>query len=51
MTLSAPGSITGVAQLRLQLPQGLRPGPYSVAVLTDGTLLRERLILVWTRPK
>jgi uncharacterized protein (TIGR03437 family) len=50
-TLSVPGSITGVAQLRLQLPQGLRPGPYSVAVLAEGTLLRERLILVWTRPK
>jgi uncharacterized protein (TIGR03437 family) len=49
-TLSVPGSITGVAQLRLQLPQGLRPGPYSVAVLLDGTLLRERLIVVWTRP-
>jgi uncharacterized protein (TIGR03437 family) len=49
-TLSVPGSITGVAQLRLQLPQGLRPGPYSVAVLLDGTPLRERLIVVWTRP-
>ena len=48
-TLSVPGSVTGVAQMRLQLPQGLRPGPYAVAVLIDGTLLRERLIVVWTR--
>jgi uncharacterized protein (TIGR03437 family) len=49
-TLSLPGAITGVAQLRLQLPRGLPLGPYSVAPMLDGKPLRERLILVWTRP-
>ena len=48
--LSLPGAIDGVAQLRLQLPQGLPRGPYPVAVMLDGTPLRERLILLWTRP-
>ena len=49
-TLSLPGAITGVAQLRLQLPQGLPSGPYFLAVMLDDTPLRERGILVWTRP-
>src|SRR5579863_4472034 len=29
-TLSLPGSITGVAQMQLQLPKTLAPGPYLV---------------------
>jgi uncharacterized protein (TIGR03437 family) len=50
-TLSLPGAITGVAQLQLQLPKGLASaGPYSVTPTLAGTPLRERLILVWTRP-
>ena len=49
-TLSSPGAITGVAQLQLQLPKGLAPGPYQVAPMLGGTLLRVRLILIWTRP-
>ncbi len=48
-TLTIPGTITGVAQLRVQLPQSLRPGPYSMAVMLGDTLLRERLIVVWVR--
>jgi hypothetical protein len=48
-TLSLPGAITGVAQLQVQLPRGLSPGPYSLTPMLDGTPLRERLILVWTR--
>jgi len=49
-TLSLPGAITGVAQWQLQLPPGLPAGPYAVSPLLDGMALRERLILVWTRP-
>jgi hypothetical protein len=49
-TLSSPGAITGVAQLQLPLPKGLPPGPYLVAPTSAGTLLRVRLILIWTRP-
>lgn len=49
-SLSLPGAITGVAQLQLQLPNGLSPGPYAVTPTLAGTPLRERLILVWTRP-
>ena len=49
-TLSVPGAITGVAQLQLQLPKGLPAGPYLVVPTLDGTPLRVRLMLVWTRP-
>jgi uncharacterized protein (TIGR03437 family) len=49
-TLSLPGSITGAAQIQLQLPKSLSPGPYAVTPTLAGTPLRERLIVVWTRP-
>jgi len=49
-TLSVPGAITGVAQLQLKLPKGLPAGPYLVVPTLEGTPLRLRLILVWTRP-
>jgi uncharacterized protein (TIGR03437 family) len=52
-TQSAPGSITGVAQLQFQAP--VAPGPgMAGSVITPslmGKNLRERLIVVWTRPK
>jgi uncharacterized protein (TIGR03437 family) len=49
-TLSVPGAITGVAQVQFQLPNGLALGPYAVTPTLAGTPLRERLILIWTRP-
>jgi uncharacterized protein (TIGR03437 family) len=49
-TSSVPGAIAGVAQVRFQLPKGLAPGPYAVTPTLAGTPLRERLILIWTRP-
>jgi uncharacterized protein (TIGR03437 family) len=49
-TLSVPGAIAGVAQVQFQLPKGLALGPYAVTPTLAGTPLRERLILIWTRP-
>jgi uncharacterized protein (TIGR03437 family) len=49
-TMSLPGAIDGVAQLRLQLPQGLPLGPYAISPTVDGKPLRERLVVVWIRP-
>lgn len=49
-TWSVPGSITGVAQVRLQLPPGSgAPAPFTVTPTVAGKTLRERLILIWTR--
>ena len=50
-TLSIPGAIAGVAQVQVQLPKGLSLGPYALTPTLAGTPLRERLILVWTRPE
>jgi len=49
-TLSVPGAIAGVAQVQVQLPKGLALGPYALTPTLAGIPLRERLILIWTRP-
>ena len=49
-TLTLPGAITGASQLQLQLPLGVPRGPYFVNPKLEGTPLRERLVLIWTRP-
>jgi len=52
LTRSLPGSISGVAQVQLQLPIGLTPGgTFTVRPLVGGKVLRERLVLIWTRPQ
>jgi hypothetical protein len=48
--LSVPGAIAGVAQVQVQLPKGLALGPYALTPTLAGIPLRERLILIWTRP-
>ena len=50
-TLTIPGSITGIAQLQLQLPPSAKPGAYQIAPTLEGTPLRERLTLVWVKAK
>jgi uncharacterized protein (TIGR03437 family) len=47
VTSSVPGSISGVAQVRLRVPVSL--GPFTVTPMLVGKTLRERLILVWVR--
>ena len=43
------GSIAGVAQLRLQLPQGLSAGPYYVGLQIDDAVFRNDRV-IWVRP-
>ncbi|MBI1895999.1 MAG: SBBP repeat-containing protein [Acidobacteria bacterium] len=51
-TTTSPGSITGVVQIQLQLPETLSPEfAFTVAPTLAGTPMRERPILIWTRPK
>jgi uncharacterized protein (TIGR03437 family) len=50
-TWSVPGSINGVAQVRFQVPKGTSsPAAFAVVPTLAGVVLRERLILVWTKP-
>jgi uncharacterized protein (TIGR03437 family) len=49
-TLSVPGSISGVAQVQLQLPTGLAAGAYQFVPSVAGMVMRERLVIVWVRP-
>ena len=49
-TTSVPGAITGVAQVRFEVPPSLGPlAPFTVTPMVVGKNLRERLILIWTR--
>jgi uncharacterized protein (TIGR03437 family) len=50
-TASLPGSITGMASLQLRLPPGSgQLAPFTLTPSVAGKTLRERLILIWTRP-
>jgi uncharacterized protein (TIGR03437 family) len=49
-TLTVPGAITGVAQVQFRLPQSLSAGTYAFSPDLNGDPLRERLVVVWTRP-
>jgi hypothetical protein len=46
-TSSVPGSISGVAQVRFQVPVGV--GAFQVTPVVVGKGFRERLVLVWAR--
>jgi uncharacterized protein (TIGR03437 family) len=48
-TLCVPGSITGVAQVQVQLPKGLAAGAYQLVPSVGGVVMRERLVIVWVR--
>jgi uncharacterized protein (TIGR03437 family) len=49
-TTSVPGSISGVAQVRLQVPRGSGPlTPVALTPTVPGNTFRERLVLIWTR--
>ena len=48
-TSSVPGSISGVAQVRVQLPNGLAAGAYQLVPSVGGVVMRERLVIVWVR--
>ncbi|MCU1235608.1 MAG: hypothetical protein JWP63_3575, partial [Candidatus Solibacter sp.] len=52
-TMSIPGTITGVAQVQLQLPlnAGTQLTPLLVTPTVLGKNTRERLALIWTRAK
>jgi uncharacterized protein (TIGR03437 family) len=49
-TLSVPGTISGVAQVQVQLPKALAAGAYQLVPTVAGVVLRERLVIVWVRP-
>ncbi len=48
-TLTVPGSISGVAQVQVQLPKGLATGAYQLVPSVGGVVMRERLMIVWVR--
>jgi len=51
-TTTIPGSITGVAQVRLQLPPGAgQLVPFAVTPTVSGKTARERLILIWMQAR
>jgi hypothetical protein len=48
--MSFPGSISGVVQVRFQVPPGAGPlVPATVTPTVLGNNLRARVILIWTR--
>jgi uncharacterized protein (TIGR03437 family) len=49
-TSTVAGAITGVGQVKLQLPQSLSLFPSAVTPTLAGDSFREGTILIWTRP-
>lgn len=49
-TLTVPGTITGVGQVKLQLPPNLSLFPSAVTPTLAGDSFREGSVLIWTRP-